>query len=63
MDLQLNKKRVLVTGASKGIGLECALAVAREGATPILGPHDASVLKSVADDIRNQSGFRCKFWH
>ena len=36
MDLQLEGKRVLITGASKGIGLACAMAFAREGAEPIL---------------------------
>jgi len=29
MDLQLAGKRVLITGASKGIGLACAIAFAR----------------------------------
>jgi len=32
LDLQLNGKVVLITGASKGIGLACAQAFAREGA-------------------------------
>ena len=36
MDLQLEGKRVLITGASKGIGLAAALAFAREGASPTL---------------------------
>ena len=37
MDLQLEGKRVLITGASKGIGLAAALAFAREGASPLVG--------------------------
>ena len=41
MDLQLAGKRVLITGASKGIGLACAVAFAREGADPILVARDA----------------------
>ena len=32
MDLELKGKNVLITGGSKGIGLACALAFAREGA-------------------------------
>jgi NAD(P)-dependent dehydrogenase (short-subunit alcohol dehydrogenase family) len=36
MDLKLKDQRVLVTGASRGIGLTIALAFAREGAKPIL---------------------------
>ena len=33
MQLGLNDRRVLVTGGSRGIGRECALSLAREGAT------------------------------
>ncbi|MFM7275682.1 MAG: SDR family NAD(P)-dependent oxidoreductase, partial [Gammaproteobacteria bacterium] len=36
MDLQLHGKRALVTGASTGLGLACALALAAEGATVTL---------------------------
>ena len=36
MDLKLKDQRVLVTGASRGIGLTIALAFARAGAQPIL---------------------------
>ena len=32
MNIQFNSQRVLVTGASKGIGLACALAFGRAGA-------------------------------
>ena len=32
MDLELQGKRVLITGASKGIGLASAVALAKEGA-------------------------------
>ena len=48
MDLQLQGKRVLVTGASKGIGLACATAFAREGAEPILVARDAAALQAAA---------------
>ncbi|NDD11976.1 MAG: SDR family NAD(P)-dependent oxidoreductase, partial [Betaproteobacteria bacterium] len=36
MNLQLEHKRVLITGGSKGIGLSIALAFAEEGAHPVL---------------------------
>lgn len=36
MDLKLSEKRILVTGASKGLGLACAKALASEGANIIL---------------------------
>lgn len=44
MDLQLKDKRVLVTGASRGIGLTIALAFAREGARPVLVARDQANL-------------------
>ena len=40
MNLQLQQKRVLVTGSSKGIGLTIAMAFAREGAQAILVARD-----------------------
>ena len=36
MDMQIAGKKVLVTGASKGIGLACAKQLAEEGAIPVL---------------------------
>jgi len=56
MDLQLQGKRVLVTGASKGIGLACATAFAREGAEPILVARDAAALQAAAQAIQAQTG-------
>ncbi|WP_376843100.1 SDR family NAD(P)-dependent oxidoreductase, partial [Bordetella pertussis] len=52
MDLQLAGKRVLITGASKGIGLACALSFARGGATPVLVARDAQALARAADAVR-----------
>lgn len=56
MDLQLNGKRVLVTGASKGIGLACAVAFAREGARPVLVARDAQGLAEAAGQVARQAG-------
>jgi 3-oxoacyl-[acyl-carrier protein] reductase len=51
MDLQLTRQRVLITGASKGIGLACANAFAAEGAELILVARDAARLDSAAASI------------
>uniref|UniRef100_UPI0035A139F8 SDR family NAD(P)-dependent oxidoreductase n=1 Tax=Achromobacter insuavis TaxID=1287735 RepID=UPI0035A139F8 len=56
MDLQLEGKRVLITGASKGIGLACAMAFAREGAEPILAARDDAALQAAAAAIAAQTG-------
>jgi NAD(P)-dependent dehydrogenase (short-subunit alcohol dehydrogenase family) len=44
MDLELNRSIVLVTGASKGIGLACAQAFAREGARVAIVSRDPANL-------------------
>lgn len=46
MDLELNNKVVVVTGASKGIGFACAEAFARDGACVALIARNESVLKA-----------------
>ncbi|NNE51644.1 MAG: SDR family oxidoreductase [Sulfitobacter sp.] len=56
MDLGLEGKRVLVTGGSRGIGFETALAFAREGALPILASRDATALESAAARIAEETG-------
>lgn len=56
MDLQLNNKYVLITGASKGIGKATALAFAREGAVPVLVSRDKAALEQVASDLQRQTG-------
>ncbi|WP_343738959.1 SDR family NAD(P)-dependent oxidoreductase, partial [Achromobacter sp.] len=56
MDLQLAGKRVLITGASKGIGLACAIAFAREGAEPVLVARDDAALHGATAAIREQTG-------
>ncbi|HEX4411402.1 MAG TPA: short-chain dehydrogenase/reductase [Xanthobacteraceae bacterium] len=52
MDLELKGQSVLITGASKGIGLACAELFAREGAQVIITGRDAARLAVSADTLR-----------
>ena len=52
MDLQLKDKVVLITGASKGIGLACARAFVAEGARLALAARSADVLQAAAAELR-----------
>ena len=52
MDLGLTGRRAVITGASKGIGLGCALALAREGCDVALAARSADVLARAADEVR-----------
>lgn len=54
MDLQLTGKHALITGASKGIGLSIALALAREGCSVCLVSRSANALTEAALLVRNQ---------
>ena len=51
-DLGLVGKRVLVTGAASGIGLETARLLAREGAALVLMDRDEPALDAVAGELR-----------
>jgi NAD(P)-dependent dehydrogenase (short-subunit alcohol dehydrogenase family) len=51
MDLQLKGKSVLITGASKGIGRETAIAFAEEGCALHLSARSAPALESLRDEI------------
>ena len=55
MDLQLQDKIALVTGASMGIGKGIALALAREGADVAICARRKDVLEAAADEIRHES--------
>ena len=51
MDLQLSGKTAVVTGASKGIGLACVEALAREGATVVGISRDTGNLAKAQEDL------------
>jgi short-subunit dehydrogenase len=54
MDLELRGKSVLITGASKGIGLACARGFAAEGANVHLAARNTAALEAAAADIRKK---------
>jgi len=56
MDLQLNGKTALVTGATAGIGLEIARKLAAEGATVIVTGRNQAKLDQAVDSIRASAG-------
>jgi NAD(P)-dependent dehydrogenase (short-subunit alcohol dehydrogenase family) len=54
MDLHLASKRVLITGASKGIGAAAAEAFAEEGCHLLLAARSGDALKALAERLRSQ---------
>ena len=53
---RLDGKRALVTGAGRGIGAACAVALADAGAEVTLVSRTAKEIEGLADDIRAKSG-------
>jgi NAD(P)-dependent dehydrogenase (short-subunit alcohol dehydrogenase family) len=53
MDLHLRGKRVLITGASKGIGAAAAESFAEEGAHLLLAARNGDQLKALAERLRS----------
>ena len=53
MDLHLRGKRVLITGASKGIGAAAAEAFAEEGCDVHIAARNGDALKAIADRLRS----------
>ncbi|HVY42521.1 MAG TPA: SDR family oxidoreductase [Hyphomicrobiaceae bacterium] len=58
MELGLSGKTALVTGGSKGIGLETARLLAREGVNVMIAARRPSALAEAADDILRTTGKR-----
>ena len=58
MDLQLQGKRALVTGGSKGIGRAITLQLAREGADVVIASRNAAELEAAARELAAETGRR-----
>jgi NAD(P)-dependent dehydrogenase (short-subunit alcohol dehydrogenase family) len=56
MDLQLQGKRALVTGGSRGIGLACARQLAQEGCAVALAGRDVAALEAAVAAIEADGG-------
>lgn len=52
MDLGISGRKALLSGASRGLGKACALALAREGADVTIVARTRDVLERTADEIR-----------
>ena len=53
MDLQLNGKKALISGSTKGIGLAIAIALAREGAHVVINGRSDDSLAAAREQIRS----------
>ena len=58
MDLQLDGKRALVTGASRGIGKAIALALAQEGVDVVIAARTFEPLNATARELASATGRR-----
>ncbi len=58
MDLHLRDKNAVVTGASKGIGLAIARALAAEGVNLVLSARSADLLEQAAEDLASKDEVR-----
>ncbi len=58
MDLGLEGRRAIVTGGSRGIGKAIAMALARDGASPVLLARNPARLEEAREDIHAATGVR-----
>ncbi|WP_173933823.1 SDR family oxidoreductase [Chelativorans sp. Marseille-P2723] len=56
MDLGIRGRKALLSGASKGMGKACALAVARAGVDVTLVARNEAALLATAEEIRKETG-------
>ena len=56
MDLGISGRKALLTGASKGMGRACAMALAREGVDVTIVARGRDVLEATAEAIRAETG-------
>ncbi|WP_040981516.1 SDR family NAD(P)-dependent oxidoreductase [Oceanobacillus jeddahense] len=57
----VNEKKIIVTGASKGIGKEIAKEIAAQGGIPILIARSKELLEELTDEIEANNGI-CKIY-
>jgi NAD(P)-dependent dehydrogenase (short-subunit alcohol dehydrogenase family) len=58
MDLQLQGKRAIVTGGSRGIGKAIARQLAREGVDVVISARNQEQLRATAAELSNETGRR-----
>src|SRR3954471_21098188 len=56
MDLQLEGKKAIVTGGSRGIGKAIARELAAEGCDVVIGARTEATLREAADEIAADTG-------
>ncbi|WP_299539149.1 SDR family oxidoreductase [uncultured Herbaspirillum sp.] len=56
MDLGIAGRRALVCASSKGLGLACAISLAREGVAVTMTARGAEVLEAAAQQVRDATG-------